>query len=78
MGTVFYKGVVLNGISWPERDGRPYRQGDSIIVTEEDARLLEQAGVVGGMKKFVREATVETAVKEAPENASRNYQRKRA
>lgn len=71
MSPKFYKATCTKEISWPEKNGRTYRQDDTIIVSADDIQILSEAGVIGDIRKMVAE--VETAVIEAPENAARSY-----
>jgi hypothetical protein len=67
----WYKATCLKEIYW---QGQTYRQGDSIKVLESDARILTDAGAIGGTSKIT---VIETATKKAPENAMKTSYRKR-
>jgi len=70
MGAKWYRAECLKEIFW---DGRTYRRGDRITVSDEDVETLRQASVIGDI---VRVPAVELAIVDAPEDASRNYRRK--
>jgi len=67
----WYRATCVKEIYWA---GQTYNMGSPIKITEEDARILRDAGVIGDIKEI--NIDVEQAVLEAPENASRNYRRK--
>jgi len=69
---IWIKATTLKEIFWQEKN---YPMGTKIIVTEEDARILRNAGVIGNLRKF-REEDLETAVRKAPETAKRNYKKR--
>lgn len=69
----WFKAVCLKEIYWK---GKTYRQHDKINVIEEDVQILSSAGVLGDIKKIEIEANVETATREAPENAVLQYRKK--
>jgi hypothetical protein len=67
--TRLYRAVCTKEIYWA---GQTHRQGDTISIVSDDVETLRAAGVIGDIKRV----DVETAVNEAPEDASRNYRRR--
>lgn len=67
---IWYNAITLKGIFW---QGKSYLEGTKIRVTEEDARTLRNAGVIGDLRRL----RIETAVKKAPENTKRTYKKRK-